>query len=509
MIRTLAHDDVVFVCPSSDPLSYAKYGATVIASGGAHASDYVNKLRRQGIHTTGTALFLTAASSHDALAYSGLSEATARDIEGKPIAVPWLKPSSSHDAPVYFGCQNHPAFRAHVRRKVCDAMSGGPDGLHVDEHLGSAAAALHHGGCFCDYCMSGFAQHLKVNSTPELLAAAKATSFDGFDYRSFVKNIAPTRDQYLSLAAGIPLHLAFVDYQLSCAADNVAACAKLASDVAGVPVSLSANVNLPSLEHLVVTPHCTYFASEIAHHAHEGTKGLLHAASAYRMAEAVKRPMAATATAVDWAVINECRAEQLVCTWIALAYACGARFMVPNRVACATGTGGSHWYCGSAATFAPLYQFIKKHGALLNGFEAVGPFGVPEGLPASFETHEKRQAFADALDIGKTAPISVEGDAGVWVFPRVKSDGSFAVHVVSLACDVKAAGLQAAGRRPAQKNVEVRLPNSLFKRNFANAVVHAFDADPVTIPVTNEAQTCSFVLPELKLWSIVTFEYWA
>ena len=62
MIRTLAHDDVIFVCPSADPSAYAKYGASLIASGGIHSSDYVSKLKRQGISTTGTMWCLTAGS---------------------------------------------------------------------------------------------------------------------------------------------------------------------------------------------------------------------------------------------------------------------------------------------------------------------------------------------------------------------------------------------------------------------------------------------------------------
>jgi hypothetical protein len=503
MIRTLSNDDVVFVCPSADPSAYTKYGATVIASGGMHASDYVNKLKRQGLHTTGTVWCLTA-GSHDLHSNADLAEACARDIEGKPIVVPWLRVNSfqdAHSAPNYFGCVNHPAFRAHVRRKVCDAMSGGASGLHVDEHLGSAHAAIHCGGCFCDHCMGGFTDYLKKNSSTDLCSSVKIQSFDGFDYRSFVKSMAPTRDQYLSLHAGIPLHREFIDFQLSCAAENVVSLGKLAADVAGMPVSLSANACLPSLEHLVVAPHLSYLASEIVHNAHEGTRGLQHAVTAYRMAEALRRPMAATATPQDWAVINKHNAEQLVCLWIALAYACGQRFMVPNRVLCSGDGDGPHWYCGPAATYAPLYQFIKKHGFLLNDFKAVGPLAVPDRIPSSFETHEKRQTLSDILNARPSSPISAGPDA--WVFPRVKSDGSVAIHIINLSCDEK------TNRCTAQANIEVRLPDSLFRRNYYGAISYGYGSETVKLPVTNEGQTCSFILPELKLWSIVTFEYWA
>ncbi|HUI91096.1 MAG TPA: hypothetical protein VLX68_02510 [Chitinivibrionales bacterium] len=500
MIRTLANDDVVFVCPSADPSAYAKYGASLVAAGGVHSSDYVNKLRRQGIRTTGTMWCLTA-GSHDLHTHPDLVEATARDIEGRPIAVPWLARGSFQETPDYFGCVNHPAFRAHLRRKVCDAMAGGPDGLHVDEHLGSAYTALHLGGCYCDWCMQGFANYLKKKAAPELLSLAKTPSFDNFDYCAFVKNIASTREKYLALQESVPLRAAFIDFQLGCASDNVVSLGKLAADVAGAAVSLSANVCLPGLEHTVVLPHLTYCASEVAHNAAEGASGLADAVLAYRMAETLGRPMASTATAQDWAFVKENGAEQLVRLWIALSYACGQRFMVPNRMLCSGKGGAPQWYCGSPSFFAPLYGFVKEHGRLLNDFKAVGPLAAPAKIPTSFETFEKRKVLAETLNALPNSPITAGKDA--WVFPRVKNDGSVVVHVVNLAYNAT------TKRISPQKNVEIRMANALFKRNFSGATAFGCEVEPVKLTVRNEGGDCCFTVPELGLWSIVTFEYWA
>jgi len=503
MVRTLAHDDVVFVCPSSDPSSYAKYGATVIASGGTHSSDYVNKLKRGGLHTTATISCLTA-HGHDLHAYPDLADATARDISGNPIAVPWLSGASSADAPHFFGCINHPAFRAFIRRKVCDAMSGGVAGIHVDDHLASAYAAIHLGGCFCDHCVSGFAAYCGGRASPDLYSAAAVTSFEGFDYRSFVNTIAPTREVYLARAGtvdGIPLHREFIDFQLTAAARNVVSLGTLAADVAQSPVSLSANVRLPLVEHSVVVPHLTYCASEIEHHAQQGPAGLSNAIEAYRMAETLKCPLAASATPQDWAFVNECGAEHLVRIWIALSYACGQRFMVPNKVLCAGGGHGPHWYCGPVAAYAPVYQFVKKLGFLLNGFSAVGPLAAPDPAPSSFEAHADRTALSDLFTGHPVSPLTA-GESAL-VFPRVKSDGSVAIHVVGTRGDSR------TGRDSVQKNLEVRLPNSLFKRNFSGATAYGYGCEPYKLAITNEGQTSSFVLPELSLWSVVAFEYWA
>jgi hypothetical protein len=500
MTRTLFHDDVVFVFPAADFSAYAKYGATVVASGGSHDSAYVNKLKRQGLHVAGT-VWCLAAHSHDVHANPDLAAAVAKDIEGKPIAVPWLPKSSTSESPAYFGCVNNPAYRAHMRRKVCDAMAGGADGLHVDEPLGSASAALSLGGCFCDFCMAGFASYLAKQASDELLHTAKVETFDAFDYRSFVKNYAPSREQYLSLQSAIPLHREFLDFQLSSACDNVVSLGRLAADVAGRPVSLSANACLPALEHAVFVPHLTYCASEVPHNAPDGAHGLAAAVGAYSLAEALGKPMAATATSQDWSFVKNQNAEQLVCLWIALAYACGQRFMVPHRMLCSAPGGPSQWFCGSTAMFAPLYSFVKKHGFLLNDFGAVGPLSLPGRLPSSFETDPKRQALGAALAAHPAVPLAA-GD-GAWVFPRVKGDGAVAVHVVNLDYNIH------SKRIAAQTNLEVRLPNALFNRNFSGATVYSYGGEPQKIVVTNNGSTSMFVLPEVKLWSIVAFEYWA
>jgi hypothetical protein len=382
---------VVFACPSADPTAYAKYGATLIASVGIHASEYVTKLARQGIGTTGT-VWCLAATSHDLHAYPGLAEATARDIEGKPLAVPWIPVSVYSETPTYFGCVNHPAFRAHMRLKVCDAMAGGP-------------------------------------------------------------------------------------------------------------VSLSANVCLPAIEHTVVAPFLTYCASEVAHFGAEGAKGLVNAVKAYRMAEALGRPMASAGTSQDWAFIKEHNAEQLVCLWIALAYACGQCFMLPNRVLCSMQSGAPQWYIGPSEVFAPLYAFIRKQSGLLNDFKAIGPMAAPSALPQSFYTHDNRLALAATLNAPPGEPL--RAGLNTWVFPRIKNDGSVAIHIVNLAYNVRTKSVAS------QENLEIRFSNTLFNRIFSSATVYGFNERPIKVQVKNEGESSSFVLPKLRLWSIVTFEYWA
>jgi hypothetical protein len=500
MIRTLASDDVVFVCPSADQGLYSRFQATMIASGGIHRSDYVNKLQRQGIHMAAT-VWCHTAGAQGPLLNADLADATARDIEGKPIAVPWLATSPFEESPALFGCINNPVFRAYMRQKVCDAMAGGAAGLHIDEYLGSAFAALHLGGCFCDFCMEGFKAYCATRGPSELLSGLRLTSFDELDFRSLVRDHAPTLQQYLALQDKLPLIRQFIDFQLQCARDNVVALGRLAADIVGRPVTLSANTCLPELEHAVVAPSLSYLAAEIDHHAQQGAAGIANAIRAYRMAEALDRPLASTASVADWSFVNDHKGDTLVCLWIALSYACGGRFMVPVRMPCLPKDGKPHWYCGPVSAFVPLYGFVRTHGFLLNGFRAVGPLAPPASLPPAFDTHEQRGELAAALDEPNTRPLSA--GAGAMVFPRFRDDGAAVAHVVNCAYD------PATGRLQPQKECEVRLSSQLFKRNYSGATVYGTGGEPVKVPVRDEGGTIAVVVPELKLWSIIAFEYWA
>ncbi|MGC9350170.1 MAG: hypothetical protein ACP5JG_18665 [Anaerolineae bacterium] len=495
MVRELRPDDVVFMYAAEDVEVYDDYGATVVGWGGAHTLEKVRQYEELGIHATGTMWCLTAGA--EALHKDpDLREATARDIEGNPIPVPWLPDHVHEGTPSWFGCTNHPTFRAHVRRKVCEAMSGGAHGLHVDDHLGSAGPTVGHGGCFCDHCIAAFERWLRGHSTPEMLSEAGVTSFESFDYRAFVRQFAQTRERYLEIQGEIPLHQAFVDCQLQLAAEHTRQLGELAGEIVTHPVTLSANTCLPHLQHVVVTPSLTYMVGEVAQHAASGTEKLLQAVRAYRMAETIGKPIAATAMGWDWAYVKEHDCEGLVRIWIALSYACGQRLMAPHRMWCFTPEKGTHWYHGPTEAYAPLYRFVREHRDLFLETEMVGPLAPPEGAPERFDTHQQRQALADALTAGDPRPI-VAGDQ-LWVFPRRRTNGDGVVHIVNVAYDPEADVVKT------QTDVEVQLPGMIYDKPFSGAVLRSYDGDPVEIEMTHKRDgAIALRLPEQRLWSVV------
>jgi hypothetical protein len=489
----LRGDDVVFM-GMGKPDSLRAYGATFVAWGGMVPKPRVREAHALGVRVAGAMWCLTAGARalHDR---PELLEATARDIAGDRIAVPWLFDHTYQGTPSWWGCTNNPVFRTHLRDQVRKAMSSGADGLHVDDHLGVAHPTLYNGACFCDHCTRAFCAWLKAHSTPGFLAAAGVASWDGFDYRAFSRKYATNRKANLEARSKIPLYEEFCDFQLLSAAENVRQLGALAAEVAGHPVSLSANTGLPNLNMTVVTPYLTHLCGEVGQGAESGPKGLMNAVRAYRMAEALGRPMVATASGQDWDFVKDHRCENLVRLWIALSYACGQRLMTPDHVWCFSSTNGTRWYDGPTAAYAPVYQFVRKHRALFRDTRTLGPLAVPGDLPKGFETLAKRQAFQAALDRGRPAPL--RAGEHVWVFPRAGADGSLIVHLLNL--DYQADG----DRLIPQHNLAVRLPRSLWTKEPAGATLHTYDRDPVTTAVSATADEVTITVPELASWGVV------
>ena len=217
---TLFGDDIVFMYPAADPEVYTAYGCTFLAWGGRPAGRWSGKWRNLGIHATGSLWCLTAGAERlhkDA----DLRDAVCRDIEGNPIPVWWLFDRTYEGTPTWFGCTNHPAFRAFVRQRVAEEMRGGAPGLHVDDHLGTAHSVAFLGGCFCDHCMAAFRDWLAANAGSASITAAGVTNWNGFDYRTLVRKHAADDATYRRRVDSIPLRGEFLDCQLQLAAENV------------------------------------------------------------------------------------------------------------------------------------------------------------------------------------------------------------------------------------------------------------------------------------------------
>jgi len=468
--KVLKHSEVAFMY-ASDEESYRAYGATFVAWGGARAAERVKWHHDLGIRCTGSMWCLTAGAK-TLYEDEKLREAVARDIEGNPIEVSWLFDHTYKGMKTYFGCTNHPAFREHCREQVRKELSGGADGLHVDDHLGVAQAASAFGGGLCDYCVAGFRGYLRKHATPEQLAKAGVKDLDGFDYRDLIRKHATTREEYMKVQRRIPLMDLFLKYHLEEAAAFVRELHEVGAKAAGHPILLSANACLPEERHAVVVKYLTHVVCEVAFNARQGTEKLDSAIEAFNMARRLGKPIVVTAYGWDWSHVKATSAEELVRFWVALTYAHGQWFMAPHpkRQWCFNRELGTHWYQAPVEAYTPVYRFIRSNAEWFDGFDPID--GSQIKAPATVLCTARRK-----------------GDAGPVV-----------IHVLNRDYDEKASRMRVA------KNVRLTLPASMLDGLDGRVRLLSYDAEPQTARLQTEGETSLIVLPELRLWTLVAIE---
>ncbi len=465
--QVLRHSEVVFMYAADDD-AYRAYNATFVAWGGANTAEQVKRHHDLGIRCTGSMWCLTA-GAENIHKNPALRHSCAVDIEGNPVEVPWQFDHTYEGTKTYFGCTNHPNFRALCRQRVQEAMAGKADGLHVDDHLGTAGAAWWQGGGFCDWCMKGFREYLKEHADAEQLKKASISDIDTFDYRQLVRKYATTRAEYKKVQHQIPLMDLFLDFHATAAAEHTRQLGQFAEMIAGHPVLLSANACIPNKAHVYVTRNLTHIICEVGQNAPDGTERIDHAIEAYNLATQLDRPLAATASGQDWAFVKKNECEELVRFWIALAYAHGQRFMVPHpkRQWCFNNELGTHWYAAPIEAYAPVYRFIRSKSQWLDGFEAIesGQLKTPENVLC------KARRNADT--------------------------GQVVLHVLNLNYD------KDAKRMKPLTQVQISFDNPAIANEVKQATIASFDAPEQMIPVGRQDETITITIPELNLWNLV------
>ena len=466
----LRESEVAFMYAST-PEAYKVYGATFVAWGGADTKESVKLHHDLGIRCTGSVWCLTAGAKplHDD---PKLREAVGLDIEGSPIAVPWLFDQVHEGQKSLFGNTNHPAFREHVKANVRKVMAGGADGLHVDDHLGVASPALWYGGGFDDFSLAAFRTYLAAKVDPARLKAAGVEDPAALDYRAFVRRFAKTAEEVKRKGEEIPLFKEWKEFHLEAAASFVEELRAVAAEAAGHPVLLSANACLGNDSHHHVVPRLTHVVCEVWFEAGKGTKSLDGALHAFEAAERLGRPLACTASGHDWAHVKARGAVELARFWIALTYASGQRFMVPHpkKQWCFDDKQGTHWYEAPVEEYAPLYRFVRSSAAVLDGYRT-------------------------AKEIAVTTP------EGIIARPRVKGS-AVAIHLVSADYDAE------KDRIGPKKDVRLGirgLPAAVAPAGRMARLLRP-GAEPLELPLAVEGDQVTVRVPEAGLWSILAIE---
>jgi len=363
-LPALKRSDVVFMYEAKPPV-YAEYGATVLAWGGVPSPQAL--AASPGVAHYGSVGMVTEFGDYHDRFPKTWEEGLVRDVRGLPVKVPWLTDMQHQGIPYWWCCTRQPQFRTFLEERVAAIVRAGAHGLHVDDHLGTSGA-LFLGACFCERCVEGFRAHLAALSEAdrERLGAAGPSPFDyGSVLRMWLADGPAGETRRVQDHALWP---EWTIYQLRGAAAYMFELRALAARVASRPVPVSANAGLLWPNHLADYLAVDYFSAEIDHDAPSrrlDDRPLF----AYRLAAAVRRPLASTAAGQDWAFVKEHGTSGLVRGWIAASYAAGQMLMAPRRQWCYTPEKGTHWYEGPTRAYAPLYRFVRDNAALLEGLE--------------------------------------------------------------------------------------------------------------------------------------------
>jgi hypothetical protein len=571
----LKHSDVVFMGPSA-PDVYKQYGCTVVSWGGrpygsTDAALNSFKARVDAAHALGIRYLPGAAFR---TAFAGMidydprfMESVCRSLEGEPITVPWLWDHEHKGHPAYWFCTNAPGYRDYLRYQMEHAFDAGAEGLHIDDYAGTSGAHWAGGGCFCQYCMAGFREYLGEHLSPNDLRSLGVDRLEDFDYGDYLRARHITALQFKREAAAVPekivLSRLFLAFQREASTEWVAEYRKWAEGVAGHPLALCVNSAVSGPENLVIAPVVTFFSGEVEHEADSGELST-RPIWAYKLGDAVDRPVACTAAGWDWAFVNENNKPGLVRAWIAQAYAFGHMFMPPVHQWCYTQEKGTHWWEPSPAEFAPLTRFVRENAELFDGYktaarvgliysnaafknnarEAIAactdlalmnvPFRVviagddemPQRLDASelvklwilvytepddldgqqeatlqrFKERLVRWPGAQKLN-GLLPPlVRVDGAQNVTAVPRIKTGDPSAPFVCHL---VNRNYDPETDSMAPQRDFRIRFSNSLFGRPVRTATLHAPGREPQTLEVRTVPGGSEMRVPELDLWAVL------
>jgi hypothetical protein len=359
-LPVLTRSDVVFMY-QTDRQTYADYGATVLAWGGRPAPE---ALQEAGpVRFFGSVGMVTEFNRYHDRFPETYEQGLCRNLDGQPFKVPWLTDHQHNGVPYWWCCTRQPLFRQYLSERVADTVKAGASGVHIDDHLGTAGS-LYSGGCYCDRCVAEFPDYLKTLPLEERSGLGLA-ELAGFDYRKVLREWVAAQPG--RKAQEHPLWSQWRVYQFRGAARFMEELRALAAATAGKPVPMGANACLLWGPHLSDYQALDLFSAEIEHHA-PARRFSDNPLVAYRLADAVGRPLASTGSGGDWAFIKEQNLPGLVQGWVAFSYAAGHCLMVPHRQWCYTPQKGTHWYTGPREKFAPLFRFVRQNAALFDSY---------------------------------------------------------------------------------------------------------------------------------------------
>ncbi len=164
---------------------------------------------------------------------------SAKKLDGTPCIQPW-KRHWPNEISATAGCCSNPEFLKAYIEQLKYWIDIGATMLQRDE-VKANARMPEWGGCFCKWCMKGFRQYVKNNTTPQQRMELGIDNIETFNYRKMlIEQGAPVGDDFKNFDGG-KLKEMFIDYQEQTTIDFHKKAHKALNEYAGFYVPFSAN----------------------------------------------------------------------------------------------------------------------------------------------------------------------------------------------------------------------------------------------------------------------------
>ena len=328
---------------------------------------------------------------------SNFMESTVRDLNDRPAVTWWAHRYKGH--PSYFFCTNAPGYRHYLMYQVRRVMEAGTDWLMIDSAIPTIASLnARYGGCFCEHCMAGFRDFLKMNLSNQDCSARQISDLESFNYRDFLLLHGFTDERYraeiLAFPAAIPLADHYFDYQWREVNALFRAFKRYAQEF-DKDVPMSSNSPFYWAEFMYAVDAHDFYTNEMQYLAPEQEILPTDPIYTFKLADALDQILAITGVprAFEYSRINDRPGH--IRLWIAQAYAYGHVFMAPDKMWTLRYAGEpDRWYHSKPGDYESLYHFIRDYPELFDGYESVAAVALV------FSNKAVRQYLGDRLSSG-------------------------------------------------------------------------------------------------------------
>ncbi len=313
--------------------------------------------------------WISTINGNDAAAGRPLS---IRDFDGNFAVYPHMITWKQADGlPPGAGCVNNPGVQKQQFATVEAALANGADGIQYDDWGSNVYVTGVIGDCLCEHCVAKFRAYLASHHRAEELAAWGVASVDDFNYRVFLTQQRGVKSQadymaFVRKSPPDPLRSAYYRFQISSVRDLLGALqkelkARRTRD--GMKPTLAVNAGLLSPSQQSIQGA----AADLPDYAvFEGTDESVAGLFMYSKAsEALGKISVLSPFPFE---VDTARST------IALRYALGQLCLVPYDIWMYTSDVPR--YFGAPADYVDLFEFVRAHADLFEGYETVAAVAI-------------------------------------------------------------------------------------------------------------------------------------